>query len=317
MASTSAPPPHKVELLDGGTGEELWRNGIPDDRSIWSAVAVVKPEHHETLKKVHRSFIRAGSRYITVNNYAITPGVKFSFEDAMKYTGLAGQLAVQARDEEGIPGVRVCGSLPPLLESYRADRLLPHEESVRWYSGIVRTLEPYADVYLAETLSAAVEMMYVVDALAAVGTDKPLFGSWTLQADGRLRSGETASDAILQVLEHARTRSSVKVAAFLFNCSEPEAISKALAQLAEADCPARHALAAAGVRLGAYANRLTPVAPDWEFGAAPQGMRTDLGEDKYAATAAHWVQLGASLLGGCCGIGPEYIAAMKEQLKIE
>ena len=63
--------PHlqRVLFLDGGTGEELFRRGVPDDRAIWSATAVVHDIHHETLRGVHRSYVEAGSTMITANSY--------------------------------------------------------------------------------------------------------------------------------------------------------------------------------------------------------------------------------------------------------
>ena len=64
-----AQAPQHVLFLDGGTGEELFRRGVPDDRKIWSATAVVKSEHHETLRGVHRSYVEAGSAMITANSY--------------------------------------------------------------------------------------------------------------------------------------------------------------------------------------------------------------------------------------------------------
>jgi methionine synthase I (cobalamin-dependent) len=39
---------------------------------------------------------------------------------------------------------------------------------------------------------------------------------------------------------------------------------------------------------------------------------------EYAALAQHWVRdLGATLVGGCCGIGPEHISALRDALQPE
>ena len=43
-----------ILILDGGTGEELFRRGVPDDRKIWSATALVNTEYHAVLKQVHQ-----------------------------------------------------------------------------------------------------------------------------------------------------------------------------------------------------------------------------------------------------------------------
>lgn len=64
-----------VELLDGGSGEELFVRGLPDDRKHWSALAIIEPRYHPLLKAVHKSFIDVGANYITTGNYAIVPGV--------------------------------------------------------------------------------------------------------------------------------------------------------------------------------------------------------------------------------------------------
>ena len=37
-------------LLDGGTGEELFLRGVPDDRKIWSATAIVHEKYHSIVE---------------------------------------------------------------------------------------------------------------------------------------------------------------------------------------------------------------------------------------------------------------------------
>eukprot|EP00541_Cyclophora_tenuis_P019292 CAMPEP_0116575746 /NCGR_PEP_ID=MMETSP0397-20121206/20124_1 /TAXON_ID=216820 /ORGANISM="Cyclophora tenuis, Strain ECT3854" /LENGTH=98 /DNA_ID=CAMNT_0004104663 /DNA_START=140 /DNA_END=432 /DNA_ORIENTATION=- len=71
------------------------------------------------------------------------------------------------------------------------------------------------------------------------------------------------------------------------------------------------------VLLGAYANRLTPVAKDWELSSSdgPQPMRSDLGPKDYLSYAQQWTnQYHVQLLGGCCGITPKHIALLHKEL---
>jgi S-methylmethionine-dependent homocysteine/selenocysteine methylase len=105
------------------------------------------------------------------------------------------------------------------------------------------------------------------------------------------------------------------VSAILFNCCEPETILIGLRRLAEAPDIGRR-LRRAGTRLGAYANRLTPVPENFAMAetTAPQAMRADIGPAEYAEFATQWVELGAELVGGCCGIGPEYIDVLRKRL---
>jgi S-methylmethionine-dependent homocysteine/selenocysteine methylase len=94
------------------------------------------------------------------------------------------------------------------------------------------------------------------------------------------------------------------VLAILFNCSEPEAINRAL-QTIKVDKALLDSLHTRGILLGAYANRLTPVASDWSLAESTgsQPMREDLGPQQYYNSfVATWIRdLGVQLVGGCCG----------------
>lgn len=308
----------RVQLLDGGTGEELFRRGLPDDRTLWSASALVHPEQHELVRQVHEAFLVAGADYLTCNNYGVTAGVGFSEGDIVRYSALAGTLAVEARARAGSERAtrlaEICGSLPPLLESYRADRVMVHDEGVRLYSLIARALEPHVDLFLAETLSSVAEAKMALVGVRDLG--KPVMVSFTLNAQGRLRSGEAVDDAVNELLRVVQFDAvGVELRAVLFNCAQPEHIVTALRVLA-ADEALNAQLAARGVKLGAYANRLTEIPDDWTLheSAEPQAMRVDLSVQRYTDFVTEWVALGAQIVGGCCGIGPEYIRSMDERL---
>jgi homocysteine S-methyltransferase len=107
------------------------------------------------------------------------------------------------------------------------------------------------------------------------------------------------------------------VLAVLFNCSEPEALTKALEKI-QSDVELVNNLKDSKVLLGAYANRLTQVDPNWTLAdsVAPQPFRKDLDEKQYWEDyVSVWVdQLGVQLIGGCCGITPEHIAYIKREL---
>ena len=102
----------------------------------------------------------------------------------------------------------------------------------------------------------------------------------------------------------------------LVNCSEPESIEKALQSIRGDDALCKM-LKSEGVLLGAYANRLTPVDPNWTMAdsEAPQPLRKDLDPAQYCNDfVARWVDLNVRVVGGCCGISPQHIAYLKEHL---
>ena len=106
--------------------------------------------------------------------------------------------------------------------------------------------------------------------------------------------------------------------AILFNCAEPEAITEALKNI-KADLELQKRLDDAGILVGAYANRLTAVDPDWTMANsdAPQPFRGDLDERQYWEDFVQlWIKdLGIQVVGGCCGITPEHISYISSHLK--
>ena len=71
--------------------------------------------------------------------------------------------------------------------------------------------------------------------------------------------------------------------------------------------------------MGAYANRLTPVAPDWTMAESdgPQPMRDDLSpEEYYEKFVLIWLKdYNVQIVGGCCGITPDHIAYLRSKMK--
>lgn len=108
------------------------------------------------------------------------------------------------------------------------------------------------------------------------------------------------------------------VAAILFNCAEPESITMALETI-KSHNGLTQLLNDRGVLLGAYANRLTPVDPDWTLADsdAPQPLRNDLSEERYWNDFIKiWIeQLNVQVVGGCCGITPEHIQYIHDELQ--
>ncbi|MBI0548581.1 homocysteine S-methyltransferase family protein, partial [Dickeya dianthicola] len=90
------------------------------------------------------------------------------------------------------------GSLPPALGSYRPD-LFDAAAATPILKTLIDALNPYVDVWLAETQSSLAEVALVRELLA--NDPRELWLSFTLQdaldADGhaRLRSGETVAAA--------------------------------------------------------------------------------------------------------------------------
>jgi S-methylmethionine-dependent homocysteine/selenocysteine methylase len=287
-----------ITILDGGMGRELQRLGAPFRQPEWSALALM--EDPDFVRRAHESFADAGAQVVSTNSYAIVPfhisDNRFA-ERGKELAGLAGQLARTVADKKGL---KVAGSLPPVLGSYRPD-LFEVNSARAILSVLIEGLGPFADIWLAETLSTLGEAELVGEMLA--GDDRPLWLSFTLNDEGAatLRSGETIEAAV----DMARR---LGAKAVLFNCSAPEvmevAIQRAKAQLGDDR-----------VEIGVYANAFAHGEEPVEANAGLREIRADLDPLRYLGWAQKWVASGATLVGGCCGIGPEHIALLSAGLK--
>lgn len=285
-----------ITVLDGGLGRELARIGAPFRQPEWSALALT--EGPEWVVQAHRNFIDAGAEVIITNSYAIVPfhigEDRFSAE-AFDLAAVAGRLARTAADGAPTP-VLVAGSLPPLFGSYLPE-LFDAAAAPRVIDPLIAGMRRYVDVWLGETLGSIAEARAVRDALDRSGTDpRPLWISYTLadHSVGTLRSGESVEQAVCAAVD-------LGVAAVLFNCCQAESISVALETTA--------GIVGSGIRFGGYANRFVTAHTDnGQANEKLSAFRDDLDPVDYASFVDGWIELGATMVGGCCGMGPDHIA---------
>jgi S-methylmethionine-dependent homocysteine/selenocysteine methylase len=288
-----------LTILDGGMGRELMRVGAPFRQPEWSALALLEAPAY--VGQVHRAFIEAGADVLTTNSYAVVPfhlGEERFRARGRELADLAGGLA---RKATGTGASRVAGSLPPALGSYRPDLFEP-EKAAQILSVLVEGLGPHVDLWLAETQSSIREVEVVRDVL---GQDsRPLWLSFTLADDladdrARLRSGEPVDRAAARAAD-------LGAQAILFNCSPPEVMEAAVTEARKVVPHSRH--------VGVYANAFVPGGKQ----AANEGLsdlRRDTSLEAHLERAERWVHAGASIVGGCCGIGPDHIAALAKGLR--
>jgi homocysteine S-methyltransferase len=187
----------------------------------------------------------------------------------------------------------------PLGESYRPDLTPPVAVSAPLYAEKARILGPHVDVVLCETMSSIELARGALIGAQAAG--KPVWLSVSVDdRDGRrLRSGEPVA-ALAGVLRDGAA------AAVLANCSMPEAMAAALGELK-----------GLGLPFGAYANGFSEIShlplPD-DGGAPAYCARHDLTPERYGDFAMAWVAMGATIVGGCCEVGPAHIAHLRHRL---
>ncbi len=288
-----------ITLLDGGMGQELMARTSAEPTGLWSTQILL--DSPELVGAVHRDFFAAGADVATTNSYAIhrdrlrSFGVENRFEDLHT---LACKIAVSARDDHG-SGL-VAGSLGPTGWSYRPDLAPPVEEASALYAEIAKLHEPYVDLILCETMSSVEQARGAV--MGARAVTKPVWLAVSVDdADGTtLRSGESVT-ALFPLI------SEFKIDALLVNCSVPEAVSQAVPLLAHQ-----------GVPVGGYANGFVKISEEFmKKGATVDSLekRSNLGPEIYADFVDGWIKDGATIVGGCCEVGPAHIKELARRLK--
>jgi S-methylmethionine-dependent homocysteine/selenocysteine methylase len=264
---------------------------------LWSVQALL--DQPELVREVHDEYFAAGAQVATTNTYSVLPDrlEKEGLGDHLhRLSDLACRMAVEARDAHG--SGMVAGSLGPIGFSYQPDKAPPAERAAEVYADLAQAHAKFVDVHVLETMSSVDQARGGLMGCAV--TDKPVWVAVSVDDNNgtRLRSGEPVVDVLTLLAEY-------KPAALFINCSLPEAVSQAIPLIA-----------GQGVPVGAYANGFTGISDSFDhIGSTVDVLkaRTDLGPNQYADFAQGWVDAGATLIGGCCEVGPAHIAEMSRR----
>ena len=287
-----------VTLLDGSVGQELVKQYGEKPTPLWSTEIMLKDPN--MVSDIHSAYFEAGATIATTNSYTI-------LRDRLKHFALEHEVhnlwnssvaaACKARDKFG--SGRIAGSIGPLVASYRPDICPPVEEASSIYKEKVESIAPMVDILLVETVCSLKQAEGVL--AATDNSNKPVWISFSVDDnDGtRLRSGENLEDVKAVINNHF-------VEAVLINCSPPEVVGNALSILSKM-----------GLAFGAYANGFSKISSEF-LKTRPTvdalTARKDLGPEEYSNFVTNWIRNGASIVGGCCEIGPTHISTIAQKI---
>ena len=119
---------NQTVVIDGGTGAELQRRGVPMDETCWFARAALT--HHAELVGVHVDYIEAGAKIITANTFATHRYVMSAagYENETAQATAASVAAARRARSEANAAVEIAGSMscmPPgiFTANYPADQI--------------------------------------------------------------------------------------------------------------------------------------------------------------------------------------------------
>ena len=266
-----------ILLLDGATGSNLMKAGMP--RGVCTESWVI--EHKDVIQALQKGYIEAGSNII----YAPTFGgnrISLSLHglEEINHT-LAGY-----SKEIAPAGVYVAGDITTTGKMMAPAGDMTYEKAFETYQEQIGYLrDAGVDLIVAETMINIEETLAAVDACQSV-CDLPIICTVTVEADGSIFSGGNAVEAAMSL--EAAGADAVGI-----NCSVgPDQLVSVVRNIKE--------------------NVSIPVIAKPNAGM-PQ--IDDQGNAVYSMTPADFagymrvlVDNGASVVGGCCGTTPEFIA---------
>ncbi|MGQ5638425.1 MULTISPECIES: homocysteine S-methyltransferase [unclassified Streptomyces] len=285
-------------VLDGGMSNQLESAGHDLSDELWSARLLA--ERPEAVTEAHLAYFRAGA------DVAITASYQATFEGFARRgvgqeeaarllalsVGLAREAVRQAVDAGVDRPLWVAASVGPygaMLadgSEYRGRYGLGVDELERFHRPRMEVLAAAApDVLALETVPDADEGAALLRAVRGLGV--PAWLSYTV--DGRhTRAGQPLEEAF------ALAAGRDEVIAVGVNCCAPEDVEPAVEIAARVT----------GKPVVVYPNS----GESWDAGARAWTGRTRFGAEQVKA----WQDAGARLVGGCCRVGPDAIAAIRQ-----
>ncbi len=286
----------QIIFLDGGIGTEILRRGY-----TWASHQL-KTEPELNLE-IHQDYINAGADVITTNTFQLSKRSfrnHFASDDHLKDLGVkellgrAGKLihesvalADKARRSLGREDTLIAASITTLEWCFRPDQ---SPDASKIYNEYLEELSDYADagadIFLFETFNSTPEAEVAIRAAKEIG--KPAWVAFVPYADGRLLGGQTMEEVV-----EAMGRNEPDV--LFLNCAPPDHITAGLKQLSP--------LWEKPLGIYAHVGKFNP--PEWQF-------TDEYNADQHLQECKIWNDLGATVIGGCCGTTPEYIKKITE-----
>ncbi len=269
--------------FDGGTGTVLQEMGLPCNTppEMWNL------SNPDKIVALHKSYIDAGSNIITSNTFGVNAEKYDNYEEIIKAALDCAKKAVSGNDD-----VFVAFDLGPTGQLLKPLGSLDFEDAVEIFAKNVRLAQKYgADLIIIETMNDSYETKAAVLA-AKENSELPIFVTNVYDEGGKLMTGADAV-SMIAMLE------GLGVDAVGMNCSlGPDKMLENLGKFAE------------------YSSLPIIVNPNAGLPVFKNGRTEyDIDADEFSDYMRKMAEMGATILGGCCGTTPEYIKKTIEKTK--
>src|SRR5512139_2986802 len=280
----------KVILADGAMGTILHARGIGFDK-CFDELNLTNPG---AVAEIHRAYIEAGAQLIITNTFGANRFklTKHGLQDDVAEINKASVDLAKRVVAASFRDVLVAGDVGPLgVRIAPFGRVQPEQARLAFAEQIEALAGAGVDLLVLETFSDLYEILEAIKAARAV-CDLPVVASVTFTRDDRTVLGDDPTKV-------ARTLKETNVDVIGVNCSGgPAQLSRILKQMSQ-------------------------TVPDGKFWVKPNAGWPEQvgGRIMYPADAEYFGdyalsfrEMGACIVGGCCGTTPRHIAAMRKAL---
>ena len=293
-------------VLDGGLATQLEAQGHDLGSALWSAALL--RSNPQAIARAHRAFLEAGAECIISASYQASRGgfmsLGLSAAEADRLIASAVAIAIAARDAFLLehPGTATSPLVAASIGPYGA--VLHDGSEYRGNYGIGRQAlrdfhEPRlhllddcgADLLACETIPDRDEAEVLAELLETTKT--PAWISFSCRDERSISDGTPIAEAAGRFRDHGN------VLAVGINCTAPQFVTGLIGKVRRA-VPGKAVVVYpnSGERYDARDN-------SWHGTVTPLDC---------AAAAKKWREAGATIIGGCCRMGPAHISAMSDAL---
>ena len=286
----------KPYILDGAIGTELIRRSVNLPLPLWSGDANLT--HPETVIQIHQDYVNAGADILTTNTFRTTPRtyLKSGFSDtdstkrALKSLNAAVSLARRAARKEY---TIIAGSIAPLEDCYSPELFPGYTTAENEFVQLSEWLENAGvDVLLFETMGCLQEIKAAISASSTINI--PRWVSLILKNKDHLLDGSDLKNTIKYLAKN-------NIDIILINCTLISILDHALKVLNEMWSGSWGVYPNTGVSMPSKDGHITEMVSDNEFSSAIKG----------------YADMGASVVGACCGSTPKTIQLIQNTLENE
>lgn len=269
-------------FLDGGMGTQLQKRGLkPGQKPELAAL-----EMPEILTEIHAEYVAAGADLLLANTFGANArkltGTGYTVAQVVEASLACAQCAAKNKD------VLVGLDIGPLGELLAPAGTLSFEDAYASFAEIVRAgVQAGADFVFLETMTDLYELKAAILA-AKEQSSLPVFVSMSFEGRGRTFTGCT-------VESYGVTAAGLGADAIGINCSLGPAEILPFAQRLCRTVPAH-----------------IPVFVKPNAGLPNPDGSYNLDANEFAREMKAYASIGVSMVGGCCGTTPEYIAKLRE-----